>query len=140
MRQPSSLAFEWYIQDRVYITHVRGRVTRDTFDEMADNVLGVLNREERARPIHLIFNASQVHIDPGVSVHYMQQWSEQVYRHPRTASVLSVTGMNRLYTHIANMIGYVLFRGSQRGQAVQTLNEALLLVRAIDPSLPPFNV
>jgi hypothetical protein len=100
------------------------------------HVLNMLNEPDRTHKVHLIYDCEHTHFEAEVSVAYMLHVTAKLYRHRKTASMVSVTGLNRLHTHLANSAKKVYSRDSQQGQAVATLNEALRFVGFIDPSLP----
>jgi hypothetical protein len=135
-----SLSFEWHIPDRVYMIHIVGLVNVETAETIAQNILTMLNENGRSRPVHLIFNAAQIQLESHLTMLHLQSWGTQIYRHPFAGSILTVTGLNRLYAFMANSIGALFPRKDYRWQSVRTLNEGLQLLHALDVSLPPMNV
>jgi hypothetical protein len=135
-----SLSFEWHVPDRVYLIHIVGLVTVETAEYIAQNILTMLNENGRSSPVHLVFNAGQIQLESHLTMIHLQDWATQIYRHPYAGSILTVTGLNRLYAFMANSIGALFVRNGFRWQSVRTLNEGLQLLHALDVSLPPMNV
>jgi hypothetical protein len=134
------LNYDWYIPDRIFIVQPVGLLTINQLEAMEERVITVLHEPHRLTPVHLIFDATQVWLDSHIKWSHLERCSVRFYRHPLTASVLTVTGMNRCYTFIADSIGQILSRSTRQGRAMRTLNEALRFAACIDPSLPLVNV
>lgn len=134
------LYFEWYIPDRIYIVQPVCLMTVEILSAMETQVLTMLHEPDRTAPVHLIFDATQVWLDRHLKPSHLERCSVNLYRHPLTASVLTVTGMNRYYTSFADIMGQIWSRNPHHGRATQTLNEALRFAVHVDPSLPIVNV
>ena len=136
MEMKTIVEYEWHIPDRVYIIRMRGVVTANLMETALRDVLTILNAPDRTKKVHLIYDIEHVHLDAAVPVSYILGVTAKLYRHRKTASMVSVTGLNRLHAFLANSAGKAYSRDSQQGQAVATLNEAFKFVAYIDPSLP----
>jgi|GEM_PF-5091029 len=137
--QPS-LSYEWYIPDRIYIIYPVGVFTPHWLDIMEAHLLDMLHEPYRTQPVHMIFDASRVHFDHFLVMRHLERCSVNLYREPLTGSILTVTGMNRFYTFIANTMSQMLARKPHQGRAMRTLNEAIRFALYIDSTLPPMNV
>jgi hypothetical protein len=140
MRHESTVAYEWYIPNRVYIIHMNGVVTAELMDTALRDVLGMLNEVQSPNKVHLIYNIEKVRLAAALPLSYILNVTAQLYRHPNTASMVSVIGLNRLHAYLANHAGKAYSRETQQGQGVGTLNDALRFVASIDPSLPILNI
>jgi hypothetical protein len=136
----SSLSFEWYVPQRIYIIHIVGVITSETLATMSQKVIDMLNAPNQTQPVHLIYNAEMVHLKSDMSMANIQDWTALVYRHPLTASIVTVTGRNRLHKYIAASMNTIFTASKHWGQTTQTLNEALRMVCALDSTLPPMNI
>lgn len=136
----STIEYEWYIPGRVYIIRIEGAVTVSLMGTSLRHVLGVLNESDRLNKVHLIYDIEHVHLEPAVPLSYILSVTAEIYRHPNTASMATVIGLNRLHEFLANSAGKAYSRDGQQGQGVGTLNEALSFVASLDPSLSMLNL
>jgi hypothetical protein len=140
MGSRSIVEYAWHIPGRVYIIRMEGTVTVNLMETALAHVLGVLNEPDRLDKVHLIYDIETVHLEPAVPLSYILSVTAELYRHPNTASMVSVIGSNRLHAFLANSAGKAYSRDTQQGQAVGTLNDALRFVAFIDSSLPIENI
>jgi len=119
---------------------MEGTVTVNLMESALSHVLGVLNETDHLHKVHLIYDIESVHLEPAVPLSYILSVTAELYRHPNTASMVSVIGRNRLHAFLANEAGKVYTRETQQGQAVGTLNDAIRFVAFIDSSLPIENI
>lgn len=136
----SIVEYAWYVPGRVYIIRMEGTVTVSLMERALADVLGVLSETDHEHKVHLIYDIESVNLSPDVPLPYILSVTAELYRHPNTASMVSVIGLNRLHEFLANEAGKAYTRNTQQGQAVGTLNDAFRFVASIDPSLPIVNV
>jgi hypothetical protein len=136
----SIVEYAWYIPGRVYIIRMEGTVTVNLMERALSHVLGVLDETDDMHKVHLIYDIESVHLSPDVPLPYILGVTAELYRHPNTASMVSIIGLNRLHAFLANEAGKAYTRNTQQGQAVGTMNDALRFVAFIDSSLPIENI
>lgn len=140
MSREGIIEYEWHIPDRVYVIRIEGAVTVNLMAGALTHVLSILDAASESKQVHLIYHIEKVHLEPAVPLPYIVGVTAELYRHPNTASLISVIGLNRLHAFLANSVGKAYSRENQQGQAVGTFNDALRLLAVTDPSLPIVNV
>lgn len=134
------LSYEWFLPGRVYIIHIDYVITPTILTTMSQDVLDMLSLPHRTEPVHLIYNAMTVHLKSETKIPDIQAWTANVYRHPLTASVVTVIGLNRFNEHIARSMNATFASSKSWGSTAHTLNDALRLVQTFDKSLPYVNI